>query len=160
MSKPQISRIPPCLVRTAFSPKKRKRMFCIGFGIVSAEKNVPHRWKCANSSWWRSFKKRHRELAALTVSGVENARCEVPRADVLRYFAEVKNALAQRRTPSQLLNMDGTGFCSRPEKGRKRKVVFRRDFAVKPTFREHTDPNHVSLVATISFSGDPLKAGF
>jgi hypothetical protein len=111
-------------------------------------------------SWWHSFKGRHPELKAITASGTENARCEVAQKDVLAYFAEVKSVLAQIRTPAQLLNMDETGFCSRPEKARKRKVVYRVDCPVRPAFRELTDPNHITLVATITLSGESLKPMF
>jgi hypothetical protein len=92
-----------------------------------------------NRSWWHSFKTRHAHLKALSVDGVENARCEVTSRDVLVYFSEVKNALAQMRSATQLLNMDETGFGSRPEKARKRKVIYRADCPVKPSFRENTD---------------------
>jgi hypothetical protein len=111
-------------------------------------------------SWWHSFKARHPELKAITADGAENARCEVTRQDVLAYFAELKTALVQIQTPAQLLNMDETGFCSRPEKTRKKKIIYRCDCPVKPVFREQTDPNHVSLVATIALSGDALKPMF
>jgi hypothetical protein len=116
--------------------------------------------RACKRSWWHSFKSRHPELKTITADGMENARCEVARRDVLVYFAEVKRALAQMRTAAQLLNMDETGFCSRPEKAKKRKVVYRIDCPVKPAFREESDPNHITLVATITFSGEALKPMF
>jgi hypothetical protein len=82
------------------------------------------------------------------------------KADVLAYFAELKNALLQMRTPAQLLNMDETGFCGRPDKAKKKKVIYRYDCPVKPAFREESDPNHVSLVATITLAGETLKPMF
>jgi hypothetical protein len=64
------------------------------------------------------------------------------------------------RTPAQLLKIDETGFCSRPERVMKRKVIYRSDCPVQPAFREQTEPNHSRLVATITFSGDVLKLMF
>jgi hypothetical protein len=61
------------------------------------------------------------------------------------------------RTRAQLLKIDETGFCSRPERVMKRKVIYRSDCPVQPEFREQTEPNHRRLVATITFSGDVLK---
>jgi hypothetical protein len=52
------------------------------------------------------------------------------------------------------------GFYSRLKKARKREIVYRCDCPVKLAFREQTDPNHISLVATITFSGDLLKPMF
>jgi hypothetical protein len=113
-----------------------------------------------NRSWWHSFKLRHPELASITADSIENARCEVKKADVLAYFAELKSALVRMQTPAQLLNMDETGFCARPDKAKKKKVVYRYDCPVKPAFREQSDPNHVSLVATITLAGETLKPMF
>jgi hypothetical protein len=113
--------------------------------------------RACKRSLWHSFKSRHPELKRITADGMENARCEVARRDVLVYFAEVKRASAQMRTAAQLLNMDETGFCSRPEKARERKAVYRTDCPVKPAFREESDPNHITLVATITFSGEAVK---
>jgi hypothetical protein len=84
----------------------------------------------------------------------------VERRDVLTYFGELRKALTQMQTPAQLLNVGPSGFCSRPEKAKKRKIVYRSDCPVKPGFREHTDTNHISLVATISLSGEALKPIF
>jgi hypothetical protein len=78
----------------------------------------------------------------IRAGNVENARCEVARRDVLAYFGELKSALTKIRTPTQFLNLDETGFSGHPEKGRKRKIVYRCDFPVKQAVREQMDPNH------------------
>jgi hypothetical protein len=39
---------------------------------------------------------------------------------------------------AQLLNMDETKFCSRPETAKKRKVVYRTDCPIKPVCREQS----------------------
>jgi hypothetical protein len=69
----------------------------------------------------------------------------------------LKNALTQMQIPAELLNMDETEFCSRPEEARKTMITWRYDCLVKPAFTEQDHPNHVGLVATIAFSGEVLK---
>jgi hypothetical protein len=90
-------------------------------------------------------------LKATTAHSVENARGEVAKRDVLAYFGELNNALAQIGPPAQLLNINETGSCFCPEKVRKRKIVYDCDCPVKPAFWEQKDPNHISVVATIMF---------
>jgi hypothetical protein len=140
-------------------------VFCNGFGTLNAksvvrefaetlrERQVDDGRPCRRS-WWHNFKARHSERKAITSHGIENAECEVARQDVLAYFGELKNALTQMRSAAHLFNIDKTGLCSRPEKARKQKIVYVCDCLVKPAFKEQTDPNYISLVARIVFSGD------
>jgi hypothetical protein len=117
----------------------------------SLRKQRVHDSRPCKRSWWHNFKSRHPELRTVTADGMENARCEVARGDLFTYFVEVKAALAQIQTAAQLLNMDETGFCSRPEKAKKRKVMYRTDCPVKSAFREQSDLNHITLMGTILF---------
>jgi hypothetical protein len=117
--------------------------------------------KPCRRSWWHSFKARHPKLKGIPmVDGVENAKCEFTRQDVPAYFGELKNALRQMQTPAQLLPLDEIGFCSHPEKARKKKIIYRCDCAMKQAFTEQSDPNHVNLVAAIVFSGEALNRCF
>jgi hypothetical protein len=94
------------------------------------------------------------------LGSLDGARCAVTAEKVHRYFAELAQALSEIRSPAQLLNMDETGFCSRPTKGRKKTVVYVPQCPVSPVFLGKPDANHVTLVATISFSFHSLKPMF
>jgi hypothetical protein len=69
---------------------------------------------------------------------MESATCEIARGDLLTYFVEVKVGSTQMQIAAHLLNMDETGFCSRSDSTKKRKVGYRTDCAVKPAFREQS----------------------
>jgi hypothetical protein len=107
--------------------------------------------------WWASFKARHPDLDVEVLGATESARCEVPAEAVRAYVAEVEHALSAIRVPDQMLNMDETGFCSRPMKAKKRAIVYSKKCATKAAFREEKDLNHVTLVATINLLGQRLK---
>jgi hypothetical protein len=122
------------------------------------QRNFDHR--VATKHWWASFRNRHPEVASTKTSGIEAARTHVPAQAVNDYFSNVQTALASMTSREQLLNMDETGFCSREMKNRKKTVVFLTNCPVVAKYTEETDADHVSLAATISFSGLPLKPMF
>jgi hypothetical protein len=113
--------------------------------------------RVATKHWWSHFKNRHPQLDSKLSTAMEKARCEVAGEDVERYYGEVRNALQELKCREQLLNMDETGFCTRATRDKKKRIVYLSDCPVKPTFSDVPDGNHVSLVATISFSLKPLK---
>jgi hypothetical protein len=113
--------------------------------------------KVFEKTWWKSFKKRHADkLAVEQKTATEKARCEVKKEDVEAYFAELRHALAMIIDNNQILNMDETGICARPTKGKKRKIVYCKDCKTNPTWTEDTQSDHVSLVSTITLGGKLL----
>jgi hypothetical protein len=77
-----------------------------------------------------------------------------------KYFQNLRNALSVMRTPSQLLNMDETGFAARPWMGKRKEVVYATGCKVGSTWRQTVDQDHVIWVATIALSSVQIKTTF
>jgi hypothetical protein len=88
---------------------------------------------------------------------MESAQREVPVEKVRSHVAELEQTLSLIRIPDQILNMYETGFCSCPMKAKKKPVVYSKACTTKAAFKEETDLNRVSLVATIDLLGQQLK---
>jgi hypothetical protein len=95
--------------------------------------------KICTKHWWRSFKQQNAaRLETVHLASLDSARCEVTLEEVRHFFSDVAQALSEIRSLAQLLNMDETGFCSRPTKGRKKTVVYTSQCSVSPfQFRSH-----------------------
>ena len=72
----------------------------------------------------------------------------------------MRDAIGKIKTAAQVLNLDEVGLCSRPDKGRVRRVAFLQTVNRQPTFREEQDGSHVTLTACVSLGGDSLKPHF
>jgi hypothetical protein len=68
--------------------------------------------ECARH-WWAIIKDKHPNLGDESLAAMEAAKCDGPAEKVRPYIVEVKHALSVIRVSDQILNMDGTGFCSR-----------------------------------------------
>ena len=111
--------------------------------------------------WWNRFKNRHIDvLGTVIASSLETGRTRVTVEQVFEYASLLLRALTVIKSPKQILNMDETGFHSRIDKGRRRKCVYIRGLQTRPTFHEEGQSTTVSLVATISMSGDALRPLF
>ena len=107
--------------------------------------------------WWHQFKRRHAALIGVKVAlNREAARTRIQRADVERYFQEVREALRSIETPAQLLNMDETGFHSRFDRNRRRKCVYHLECPSVVTFSQDAASTTLSLMATITGDGTML----
>ncbi len=107
--------------------------------------------------WWRGFKQRHNDkIFTQILDSREAARTRVKTEDVLHYFGKVADALGRIRSLKQMINMDESGFCSRMDKGRKRKCVVSKSCEISPTFQEEDGSSQLTIVSTISLSGDAL----
>lgn len=100
------------------------------------------------------------QIATEILDAREAARTRVHSEDVLRYFGDVTAALSQIRPLKQMINMDESGFCSRMDKGRKRKCVISKTCPVHPTFREDDAASQLTIVSTICLSGEALRPMF
>jgi hypothetical protein len=80
---------------------------------------------------------------------MESARCDIPAEKVRFDIDEVECTLSVIRVPNQILNMDETGFCSRPMKAKK-KIVDSMGCGTKAVYSKETDLSHVNLVAVIN----------
>ena len=103
------------------------------------------------------FKQRHNEkIFTQILDSREAARTRVKTEDVLHYSGKVADALGRIRSLKQMINMDESGFCSRMDKGRKRKCVVSKSCEISPTFQEEDGSSQLTIVSTISLSGDAL----
>jgi hypothetical protein len=111
--------------------------------------------------WWSSFKGRYGDMIGVKIGNSRDSdRCQVSSEEVKAYYKDVKDALRRIMTPAQMLNMDESGLSGRPNKGKRKKIVFCKDSGKIPTFREERDVSHVSIVSTISLEGESLKPMF
>ena len=109
-------------------------------------------------TWWQSFKNRHSDKIGVKVlSAMEEKRVEVKPEDVRKYISCLITSLNGIKSCKQIINIDETGFCSRPMKGKTKKCVYIKYHPKKPSFREGVDANHVSLLAGINLQGESLK---
>ena len=111
--------------------------------------------------WWHRFKTEHSDvIGTVTAASIETGRTNVTVEQVQDYLSMLIDALSDIKSPRQIINMDETGFHGRIDKGRKRKCVFIRGLGKRPTFHEERQSTTLSLVATISMSGDSLQPLF
>ena len=61
-----------------------------------------------------------------------------------QYFAHVEEALRRLTDLRLLLNMDESGFGTRPDKGKRKKCVFCLDIETTPVWKAATDNYHIS----------------
>jgi hypothetical protein len=116
-----------------------------------------HRERTFTRDWSHDFRKRQSEELLVSVGAAKEAQgTEVTRGSVLVYFAELGNVLPACVTPNQIMNRDETRLSVRPMKGKTRKLVSLESCAVRPTFHEEKDVNHVLLVATVTLGGQAL----
>ena len=104
--------------------------------------------------WWKRFKKRNPTISTSVVSATEAARVNVSQSAVLKYFSEILDCLRTIKSPKQLLNVDEVGLCTRPNKGRKRRVV--SSIQRVPTFKEEQDGSHITMTSCVSLFGQSL----
>jgi hypothetical protein len=90
---------------------------------------------------------------------MERARCDVPAEKVISYLEEQDDPRSVIRVPDQGLNMDETGFCSRPMTAKK-TIVYSKVCTTKPASREESDLNHMTLVATTNLLGQRFKLSY
>ena len=111
--------------------------------------------------WWHNFKNRYDELIGIKIAeSRESARCSVSHTVVEHYISDLLIALTNVKDPSQILNMDETGFHSRLDKGRKRKCVFCKKCDSTVTFSEENNSTTLSLMCCINAGGQTLEPLF
>jgi transposase len=112
-------------------------------------------------AWWWSFRRRHADrVGTKTVKSLETGRNQVTPQQVYAYREEVKNALSQIVDRSQVVNLDESGATSRPDKGKRKKVVYSLHTSQEPTFTAENDVSHVTIVSAVSLAGETLPPMF
>ena len=108
--------------------------------------------------WYQRFLKRHNDLLSTgKIPSLTDERGELEYAAFEVYFEQVINALERLVDLRLLINMDESGFGSRPDKGKRKKCVFFKDCKTPPVWREKTDGYHISWVCAITASCDLLR---
>jgi hypothetical protein len=108
--------------------------------------------------WWHSFKKRYESrLKTKIATSTEGARSEVMADETRQYYDDVEEALSDIVDPTQVINVDESGASSRPNKGKRKRIVYSPLIPKIPTFKEERDVTHVSIVAGVSLSGETLR---
>lgn len=85
----------------------------------------------------------------MKVHSTESPRCDVITADVNLFFNELVEALSKIRCYSLVINMDESGFSSRPQKDTSHNCCFLSNCPIPPTFREQRDASHISIVVAV-----------
>jgi hypothetical protein len=88
---------------------------------------------------------------------METVTCDVPLEKIRSYVKEPEDARSLIPVPDQILNVDETGFCSRPMKAKKKTIVYAKRCTRKAACTEESAFNHMSLVATLNLFGEHLK---
>jgi hypothetical protein len=73
------------------------------------------------------------------------------------HFDQLTTVLKQMKSVKQPINMDETGNMTRAEKKRRKHVVYSRKTMVEGDYQDCTEVTDLSLVSTISLSGNTLK---
>lgn len=108
--------------------------------------------------WYQRFLKRHADvLSTGKIPSLTDERGELEYAAFEVYFEQVITALERLVDLRLLINMDESGFGSRPDKGKRKKCVFLKTCKTPPVWREKTDGYHISWVAAITASCDLLR---
>lgn len=108
--------------------------------------------------WFHRFRDRHSDkLKVIKVHSRENERCKVSSNDINLYFNNLINALSNATCFSLVINMDESGFSSRPMKDSCQNCCYISECSVPPTFREIKDSSHISIVGAVTLNGKPLK---
>lgn len=108
--------------------------------------------------WFHRFLHRHQDvLTSGKIPSLTEDRGELDFAVFECYFSRVMKALEHLTDLRLLINMDESGFGSRPDKGKRKKCVFTKDCKTPPVWREKTDGYHISWVAAITASCDLLR---
>ena len=111
-----------------------------------------------NRQWWYNFKEKHdRILKIMKIHSLEYKRFEVTEEQVVDYFRRLTNELAKCPYPPIIINIDETGFISRPCKNKSKYCVFRKDCNTHPCYNDCNDGYHVSVLAAVTLSGISLK---
>lgn len=111
--------------------------------------------------WWKGFKRRYIDKISTQVAAAkEKGRAEVTVESVSVYIGQVVRALSEMKSLCQMVNMDESGFHSRLDKGRERRVVTIKDCPIPPAFREEPNSSQVTVVVSVSLSGDMLMPMF
>lgn len=109
--------------------------------------------------WWYRFKEKHKDkLNVLKVNSLESARIDVKKEDVHQLFNEFTEKIKTCGAPQLIINMDESGFVQRPLKNTTKNCICFKDCPVKPSFRDASDGNYISIVAAVTLSGRSLKS--
>lgn len=108
--------------------------------------------------WFYRFRQRHSDqLKVIKVHSRESQRCDVNAADINLYFNQLIEALNKISNYSLVVNMDESGFYSRPLKNTSQNCCFISGCTIPPAFREVQDASHISIVAAVTMDGRTLK---
>ena len=108
--------------------------------------------------WWYNFKGKYDDiLKVMKIHSLEYKRFEVTKEQVIDYFERLKVELAKCPFPPVIINLDETGFISRPNKNKAKYCVFRKDCNTHPCYSDCNDGYHVSVLAAVTLSGISLK---
>ena len=73
------------------------------------------------------------------------------------FFNNLTQALTNITHFSLIINMDESGFTSRPMKNSCQNCCYISECPVPPTFREFRDSSLISIVGAVTLNGKPLK---
>ena len=117
--------------------------------------------RCFDKSWFYNFKNRHIEIIGVKkIASKEEERQKIHVDEVYNYIGNLLNAITTIKSPSQIINIDETGFSVRPNKGKSQKCVFIKTHRREPSWKKARDANHISFLASINLSGESLKPFF
>ena len=93
----------------------------------------------------------------MKVHSREAERCNITPEVINSFFDKLTELLTQVKEFSLIINMDESGFSSRPLKNSTQNCCFVSNCTIPPTFKEEHDSSHISIVGAVSTDGKPLK---
>lgn len=96
-------------------------------------------------------------LNVMKVHSLESSRADVTHDAINSHFDNLNSAFMTARAPPLTINMDESGFSTRPNKNSTKNCICLKKCSAPPTFRDEVDGKHISIVAAVTLSGHSLK---
>ena len=111
--------------------------------------------------WFYRFIQKYEDVLKIRkCPSVDDERGNLEWDKFIVYFERIKSALPRLTDLRLLINMDESGFGTRPDKGKRKNCIFCSNCPTTPVWRAQTDPYHVSWVAAITANCDMLRPMF
>ena len=111
-----------------------------------------------DSHWLSRFCERYSSIISKReISLHDFARATVTRKQIIDFYLNLNSVLSTIQDFGLVINMDETGFMSKPQKGKKMKCLIFNDCEILPFRTARPDYRDISLASAITLDGHILK---